>query len=85
MRISGTVCGLPFTWKGDTGERNTVITSETYKNISYSFRPGFKTSKKTFVAAKIGKYYIRLKQYTERVKDEQFYNKSVLDRNIAKI
>ena len=51
MRISGTVRGLPVTWKVDTGARNTFITSETYKKISYSFRPGLKTSKKTFVAA----------------------------------
>ena len=50
-KIAGKIGGLPVSLKVDTGSVSTFITTKTYKNIPYKFRPGLKPSKRKFAAA----------------------------------
>ena len=54
MKVSGQVCGMPMSWKVDTGAKKTFISLKAYKSISYRNRPGLKPTKQQFVAANGG-------------------------------
>ena len=54
MKVSGQVCGVPISWKVDTGAKKTFISLKAYKSIPYRNRPGLKPTKQQFVAANGG-------------------------------
>ena len=54
MKVSGQVCGVPISWKVDTGAKKTFISLMAYKRIPYRNRPGLKPTKQQFVAANGG-------------------------------
>ena len=54
MKVSGQACGMPVSWKVDTGAKKTFISSKVYKSIPYRNRPGLKPTKQQFVAANGG-------------------------------
>ena len=54
MRISGKVCGIPISWKVDTGAKKTFISLNAYKNIPYRSRRRLKPTKQQFIAANGG-------------------------------
>ena len=39
MKVSGQVCGMPISWKVDTGAKKTFISLKAYKSIPYRNRP----------------------------------------------
>ena len=45
MKNSGQVCGVPISWKVDTGAKKTFISLKAYKSIPYRNRPGLKPTK----------------------------------------
>ncbi|MEW8548533.1 MAG: hypothetical protein AB2693_33955, partial [Candidatus Thiodiazotropha sp.] len=54
MKVSGKICGIPISWKVDTGAKKTFISLNAYKKIPYRNRPGLKPTKQKFVAANGG-------------------------------
>ena len=54
MKVSGQVCGVPISWKVDTGAKKTFISLKAYKSIPYRNRPGLKPTKQQFVTANGG-------------------------------
>ena len=54
MKVSGNVCGIPISWKVDTGAKKTFMSLNAYKSIPYRSRPRLKPTKQQFIAANGG-------------------------------